>query len=423
MSRRPYLALALATLIPRAVVLLHERGAITAQNVDKSAIFARTFLSSGTYGFIPGRPSAYTQPLYGFFLVPVYWIAGRGWAAVGVAHLVVAVLTTVAVYHVALRFVSRRAAVAAGIVTTLQPYLIWHDMHMNREILDQLLAVLAILLALLAAERGETVLYWLLGLVCGLVILGNVRLVALPVILVAWLLWQRRRTALLPGVALLGAAVLAVAPWAVRNERSVGCLTITTDSRALWKANNSLTYGLLSHGKWIDNVPSLPGVVPSPQDEGRLYQYTGLSYPVDECAQMRYYRHLATSWIDSHPGEKAKLAALGASWLWQPSVTKTEDRPSSGGWLDRARTWVEPLYVIPIYLLGALGAFLVPRAFAALVAAILAYNTLLAALFAGETRYRVPWDFLLVILAVRGAAELAALLRSAGLRRSQVRAL
>jgi hypothetical protein len=74
-------------------------------------------------------------------------------------------------------------------------------------------------------------------------------------------------------------------------------------------------------------------------------------------------------------------------------------------------------------VLGVLGAFFVPRAFTALVAAILAYNTLLAALFAGETRYRVPWDFLLVILAVRGAAELAALLRSAGVRRSQVRAL
>jgi 4-amino-4-deoxy-L-arabinose transferase-like glycosyltransferase len=406
MSRRPYLLLALATLLPRAVVLLHERSGITTQNVDKSSIFAKTFLDSGTYGFIPGLPSAYTQPLYGFFLVPVYAILGRGWVAVGVAHLVVAVLTTLAVYHVALRFLSRRGALAAATLTTLQPYLVWHDMHMNREIIDQLLAVTAILLALLALERGETVLYWLLGLVCGLVVLGNVRLVALPLLLLGWLLWQRRRSLLLPAAALLGAAALAVSPWVVRNERSVGCLTVTTDSRALWKANNPLTYGLLSHGKWIDNVPSLPGVAPSPQDEGRLYQYTGLAYPVDECAQMRFYRHLATSWIEDHPWEKAKLAALGASWLWQPSVTKTEDRPSSGGWLDRARTWVEPLYTIPVYLLAALGILFVPRAFAALVVVILAYNTLLGALFAGETRYRVPWDFLLVILAVRAVTAL-----------------
>src|SRR5204863_5406144 len=124
-----------------------------------------------------GRPSAYTQPLYGFFLVPVYAILGRGWVAVGAAQLLVALVTTIAVYHVALRVLSRRGALCAAAVTTLQPYVIWHDMHMNREILDQLLAALAVLLALFAAERGETALYWMLGLACGLVILGNVRLV------------------------------------------------------------------------------------------------------------------------------------------------------------------------------------------------------------------------------------------------------
>ena len=98
--------------------------------------------------------------------------------------------------------------------------------------------------------------------------------------------------------------------------------------------------------------------------------------------------------------------SLGASWLWQPSVTKTVDRPG-GSWVDRARTWAEPVYVIPIYVLGAIGLALVPRAFATLVLALAAYNTLLAALFVGETRYRVPWDFLLVVLAGAAVAQLA----------------
>src|SRR5439155_14770542 len=179
------------------------------------------------------------QPLYGFVLVPVYSILGRGWVAVGLAHLLLSLLTTIVVYQAALRLLSRRAALAAAVTTTLQPYLIWHDMHMNREIVDQLLAATAVLLALLARERGETVLYWLLGIACGLVVLGNVRLIALPVILLAWLLWQRRRGVLLPAAALLGATALSVAPWAVRNERGVGCLTRTTHSRALRNANNA----------------------------------------------------------------------------------------------------------------------------------------------------------------------------------------
>src|SRR5215470_1562163 len=93
-SRRfRYRVVAAAAIVPRLGVLLNERGTITAANIDKGDDFARTFLASGTYGFIPGHPSAYTQPLYGFFLVPLYWILDRSWATVGVAHVVIATAT------------------------------------------------------------------------------------------------------------------------------------------------------------------------------------------------------------------------------------------------------------------------------------------------------------------------------------------
>ena len=59
--------LAVAAGVPRIAALLYEREAILAAYTDKSDDFALTFLDSGTYGFIPGIPSAYTQPLYGFF--------------------------------------------------------------------------------------------------------------------------------------------------------------------------------------------------------------------------------------------------------------------------------------------------------------------------------------------------------------------
>jgi len=81
--RLPYLLVAAAAILPRLAVLLHERGTITAAYVDKGDVFARTLITNGTYGFIPGRPSAYTQPLYGWFLVPLYWIFARSWIVVG----------------------------------------------------------------------------------------------------------------------------------------------------------------------------------------------------------------------------------------------------------------------------------------------------------------------------------------------------
>ncbi len=406
--RAAYAVISAAAALPRLAVLVHERAAITTANVDKGADFARTFLASGTYGFIPGHPSAYTQPLYGFFLIPPYWIFNDSWVTVGLAQTAVAVATAIVVYEVARRILSSRGALAAALLATLQPYLVWHDVHMNREILDQLLAAAAILLTLLCAQRFTYVRAASLGAVVGLAVLGNVRLLFLPVMLLVWILWQRRwaRAALLPAGMVLVAAALVVMPWVVRNDASVGCWAVTTDGRALWKANNPYTYGLLTHGKWIDQTPNIPGAPITPQDAGALYRQTGRIVVTDECAQMRFYQHLAYSWMREHPGTKAKLALLGASWLWQPWVTQTEDRPGSGTWLDRVRSFVEPLWAIPAYALGFVGLFVLSRGFAVLALGVFAYQTLFAMLFVGETRYRVPWDFLLAILAIGGVTWL-----------------
>jgi len=45
------------------------------------------------------------------------------------------------------------------------------------------------------------------------------------------------------------------------------------------------------------------------------------------------------------------------------------------------------------------GLVLAPRRLVALAALLLGLNTLMAMVFAGTVRYRVPWDFLLALLA------------------------
>jgi hypothetical protein len=296
---------------------------------------------------------------------------------------------------------------------------VWHDVHMNREILDQLLAAAAALLVLLAAERLSLPLAAALGAVLGLAVLGNVRLALVPVLLAAYLLVLRGRPALVPALACVAAAAVVVVPWVVRNRVSVGCAALTTDGRALWKANNPSTLRTLEHGKWIDDVPGIPGAPLTPQDAGALYRRTGRVVRTDECAQMRFYRHRALEWMRHHPGEKAKLAGLAAEMLWQPSVTKTEGRSGAGSRLDTARDWVEPAFMVVLYALGAVGLFLVPRRLAALAVLLLAYDTVLAMVFAGETRYRVPFDFLIALCAAAAIVRLPALVR--GRRNLQAR--
>lgn len=401
MTRRlAYAAVLAAAVVPRLVVLLHERGAILASNTEKSDSFATTFVHSGTYGFISGQPSAWTQPGYSFFLIPVYWIFGRNWPAVGLAQILLAAATALVVYETGRRFLSAWAGLIAAVVATLNPYLIWHDVHVNREIVDQLLAAAIVYLTLLAAERAAGRVrapVAALGVVLGLAILANTRLLFLPLVVAAYLLWQRR--AWIAPVLCVGACVLAVLPWAVRNDVSVGCFTLSTDTKALWKANNANTYSTLAAGKWIDDVPNLPGAPPTPEMTGAIYAAHHKLIHVDECAQQTFYRDKALSFMVDHPGEKAKLAVQAVRMLWDPRVQKTEGRPGKGGFIDRVRTWVQPVYEIPLYVFALAGLFLVPRRIAVLVVLLLGYQTVVAMGFAGDTRYRVPWDFTLSLAA------------------------
>ena len=238
--------------------------------MDKSDDFARTFVESGTFGFIPGDPSAYTQPLYGFFLVPLYWIFERHWLVVGLAQIRVAVGRAARLRDRA-RVRLPAAGVVAALVATLHPYLVWHDVHMNREILDQLLAAAAVLT--LVAASAAALARLALGAVPGWrssatrgslfvpLVLGGVRASALGR---AWAGAGGRRVA---------AAALVVAPWVVRNEVEVGCVALTTDARAL-EGEQRAHLEMLARGGGSTTCP-IPGRRTTPQEAGALYRRPG----------------------------------------------------------------------------------------------------------------------------------------------------
>jgi 4-amino-4-deoxy-L-arabinose transferase-like glycosyltransferase len=399
------LVVTLAAAIPRLVVLAHERGTILTEFVDKDDRFATTLVDHGTFGFLPGVPSAYTQPLYGWFLAAIYWPIGRHWWAVGLAQVLVAIATALIVLEIGTRLRSTGLGVTAALVTTLHPYVVWHDMHANREVLDGLTLAALTLLALIAYEKRSLAWATAAGAVGGLAILGNARLTLLPLVVGIYIAWWMRpwlRALLAVGVVVVAAAVV-VSPWVIRNKVQVGCFAITTDARALWKANNPNTYRVLQNGGWIDDVPPLAGAPPWPEQAADL-TLEGKPTSVDECAQMRLYRHETIEFWKHHPGEKARLSAQAVRMLWTPVPSESD---SSGSGIARtARRTVEPAYVVLLYLLAIAGLFFAPRRFVALAVALLAYNTVLATIFAGTVRYRVPWDFLLALLAAFALAEI-----------------
>jgi 4-amino-4-deoxy-L-arabinose transferase-like glycosyltransferase len=402
MTRRlAYPIVIAACALPRSVVLVHERASILG-NFEKSHILAQLYLRDGTFGYVPGHPSAYTQPLYGWFLIPIFWIAGFHWWSVGTVQIIVAVATSIVIFETGRRFLSARIGLMAAVIATLQPYLVWHDVHGNREILDQLLGAALFGLTLLTIARRSAWLGVALGLVSGVAILSNARLLALPVILALFVAW--RGAGWVAAVAIPILALVAMAPWVIRNKVELGCVTITTDGRALWKANNLNTYRILSHGEWLDQVPDLPQRLVSPipafwvtpEAAGDEWVQNHRVIDVPECAQQKRYEHLVFQFWEHHPAEKAKLMAQATWMMWNPRVG-IEGAQEAG--VDPLRHWAEPLFTLPLFLLAIAGLFFVPFNVRVLAVILLLYETAAAWVFAGTTRYRVPWDFVLALLA------------------------
>ena len=333
---------------------------------EKSDRFARTFVDSGTFGFIPGVPSAYTQPLYGFFLVrrSTGCRPPLGRRRAGPDRLAVGDGAARLRDRLAHRRSPRRRRRRAC-SRRCNPYLIWHDIHVNREILDGSLAAALTLATLVAAERRTLLRSRRAGVVAGLAVLGNSRLALLPVVLGGL---PRLGLAPAPAGALGRSSSSRVGrrrdvPWVVRNEVSVGCFTITTDARALWKANNPATSRSSRRGDWIDQVPDSPGAPPWPELAADVYADRqgdrGRRVRADALLPRRGLRF----WRE-HPGEKAKLSGSGRLDAVAPSPAQRSTRtrrtwclgpPGDGS----CRCTLSPSYVLPSS--GLLVAAAVPR--------------------------------------------------------------
>ena len=182
-----------AAALPRLLALAIEREQILEAYVEKSDVFARTLVSSGTFGFLPGsRRRTRSRSTPGSSPGSTGRSTARGpWS--GSRRSLVAVVTALLVLAIGTHLASVRTGVLAALVATLHPYLVWHDIHVNREILDGLLAA-AIVAARAARVRAALApaARSALGAVTGLAILSNARLLLLPLVLAPYVAWRVR---------------------------------------------------------------------------------------------------------------------------------------------------------------------------------------------------------------------------------------
>ncbi len=357
------------------------------------------FSTSGTYGFIPG--DSVRVHAAALRLLPDSDLLGRALVADGRARAHRR-RSRDGVDRLRDREASRPTAwrSVGALLATLHPYLVWHDVHLNREILDQLLAAAIVLLALSRpSERGrcggrrssERRSGWpssgTLASRCSPSSSASGLLRALGWAQQgssrrSWSSSPRPRSCSRPGSC--GTRSRSAASRSPPIRARSGRPTTRTPTTSSPEAAGSTTCRRSLARRRVPRTPARSTSAPAGSSGGRVRP--------DAPLPGRGSRVLARA-------ARARSSARppGVGLLWQPNVLETEGRPGAGPGRTRrgrrgARVHGRPLRVRPRRASSSL-----PRSFVVLTLLLLGYQTFVAMLFAGATRYRVPWDFLIAI--------------------------
>jgi 4-amino-4-deoxy-L-arabinose transferase-like glycosyltransferase len=355
-------------------------------------------------------PTAHKPPLYPLFLALVSAVGPDSYVAHQIASAVIGTATVVVVALLGRRVAGPRAGLLAGGLAAVYPILLITDASLRSESLYALLVALALLAAYRAVDRASAGRVAVLGAVVGLAALTRTEGLALLVLLALPVAWRTGRAGRGQRIGLVAAACAVVlVPWLVRCwsvfDRPV--LISTNSGDLIAGANCSRTYRGDYLGAWL--FQCLPDVRGG-----------------NEAQRADRLRDVGLHFARHHAGRLPVVLAARVlrSWsLFRPEqqlgIDATEGRSRTAGELGRFACY-------GLMILAAVGTLhlrrrreplliLVAPVVLVVVVSITAY---------GVTRFRIPADIVLIVLA---AVALDALLRtptgraSARSRRSGVR--
>jgi 4-amino-4-deoxy-L-arabinose transferase-like glycosyltransferase len=372
-----------------------------------------------------GGDSAFRPPGYPLFLAGVYAAAGAtggeaqpfaaddgeeasygdAWAAGRVANALLGVLAVLLVYLIANRLWGRRVALIAGTLAAVFPPLVLLATELMSESLFVALELGCVLAVLAFRDRGTLRWAALAGLLAAVAALTRSNgLVLIPLAMLGvwiarpWLTWTAVRA---PATVLI-AAVLAIAPWTVRNWVETGRFIPTTTQLGFGMAG---TYNQSSfedderHAAW--RVPAL------------VEPYSSLFLPdVDEPTLHSTLRRESTRFALDHPGyvlEATFWNALRTLDLAESGVVTTAGEPVTDRGVGASRSWLESAGFYLVGLLAVPGVVVLVRwredpgpLFLWLTPLLLVAGLLP---IIGLPRYRAPADPFIVMLAAIALAH------------------
>ena len=227
-------------LLAGALVLgLLVRGAILTQTgnlgtpiIDEQHYtqIARNLLDGHGFGWGPNSPTSIRPPLYPAFVAAIWSVAGRdNYQAIRVVQFGLSAVTAFVVFLVGRQLFGARAGRVAAAVVWLYPSLIFFNVTVLTETVYSCLLVTFTLFSLRLVDSPRFGTAALAGLALGLTCLTRSSLWPLPFVLCPVMLVVLRGPVLRRATSaalLFIACALVLAPWAVRNTRLQGVVTI-----------------------------------------------------------------------------------------------------------------------------------------------------------------------------------------------------
>jgi 4-amino-4-deoxy-L-arabinose transferase-like glycosyltransferase len=359
--------------------------------------FGETVLAAG------GGPTAFRPPAYPIFLGAVFRLTGDSVIAARLVQVVLGVVTVALIGIVARQLFDRRQALVAAGLAAVYPPLILTGNAVLTEALSLPLQMLVLAACLRYRQQGDGGLRLpaLCGLLVGLCILtrpANIALL-LPACLLV-MTTPRARRGLLPAGVVAAAAVVALAPWQIRNQAAFDAFVpiTTADGFVLAGVYNAQADGdPVSRGVW--RVPTVaPGAA-------ALFEDPGLG----ELGPSPALRDQAVDYALDHPSYVPVVVGTNLRNLFDLGGRRVTDvSHNSEGYGRRASTvW---LFSYGVVALGAIAGAVSKRARSVPLAVWLipVLFVLVTIPTLGTPRYRAPIEPFLVLLAslaVTGALD------------------
>jgi 4-amino-4-deoxy-L-arabinose transferase-like glycosyltransferase len=404
------LTIAFAVGLVIRLAILSNTGSLATKIMDEQQYrqIAQNIVAGHGFAWGPGQPTSIRPPLYPALLAGVWAISPDNLQAVRVLQILLSLATAVLVYILGSRVYGPMSGAWAAAACWLYPSFIFFNFLILTETLFTFLLIAFVLLAILLVQTPRAMLAIACGIALGLAaltrsILWPVPLVFCPLLAILIRAPLSKRLAL-PGLVLAG-CTLVVAPWAVRNTRLQGVMTIvdtmggmnlrmgnyeyTPDDR-MWDA-----VALGGEKSWVHGISSdLPGQSITEGQKEKWAQRKAIEYmranPV--VTLRRAFIKFADFW-----GLEREFVAGVQNGLYAPP-----------GWFQVTGSLAIVLGYVAIVIAGAAGIWLAaPDDWRLHVVLLLPVAVITGAhtIVFGHSRYHLP---LMPIFAVYAAALVAA---------------